>query len=76
MAPQSKMFKIGNEAFGMLEGCLVKKENPPSQPYRPVKMNQSKKNEAVIDSNQAAKLYGGALIVGYRSQPKVARWAF
>ena len=73
MAPRGKLVKVGREAFDILEEYLSKKEKPPSHSYRPVKMTQSKKNEAVIDSNQAAMAYGGALVVAFRSQPKVAR---
>ena len=76
MAPQGKLVKVGREAFDILEEYLGKKKKPPSCSYRPVKMTQSKKNEAVTDSYQAAKAYGGALVVAYRSQPEVARWAF
>ncbi|ONK63352.1 uncharacterized protein A4U43_C07F14160 [Asparagus officinalis] len=80
--------KMGREAFDMLEEFMPTKEKQkrPSQSYaqfyttqpkkNPVYTTQPKKSEAVIDSNQAAKIYGGALIVGYKSRPKPSRWAF
>ena len=48
MAPQGKLVKVGREAFDILEEYLGKKEKPLSHSYRPVKMTQSKKNEAVL----------------------------
>lgn len=89
---ESKLEKVGREAFDILEQ-VIKKEKRPSQSKPPVQGTQPKKNDAVIDSHQAVQAYGGALIGGYdsykpakayggaqigywRSRPKPTRWAF
>jgi len=76
MAHEGKLAKVGIEAFDIVEEYKGKMEKPLPQSkhfkfQRSAKPKPMGKEEVnTIDSNQAAKVYGGVLIVGYRRRPK------
>lgn len=61
MAPQRDLYKVGADAFDLLE--YYKPKNPKKPP--PIDNKNRKKESEAIDCNEAAKAYGGLVYTEY-----------
>ena len=70
--------KVAKEAFDMLDQCLGKQRDRHVYSYYQTKYFSipPRKEGGVINSDEAAKLHGGVLLVGFPPQRKPSDWGF